>query len=126
MTARYHHIKANIDNPMLVASNGYAGLDLVLWSISETPDFHMLPHAQRLHGNSCIGYCSYTIAAGLACFWFVIVVPHYSILGKRYAYAVLKGSFSRASCIRLDRWKVLEVGQPLWQGRLGYVDLIRP
>ncbi|ROW00577.1 hypothetical protein VSDG_03191 [Cytospora chrysosperma] len=33
MTARYNHIRANVNNPMLSASNGYTGLDLVLWSI---------------------------------------------------------------------------------------------
>ncbi|KAF3765336.1 hypothetical protein M406DRAFT_329250 [Cryphonectria parasitica EP155] len=48
MTARFLNIKATEGNPMLIASNGYTGLDLYLWSIR---------------------YCSETIAAGLGCFW---------------------------------------------------------
>ncbi|ROV92209.1 hypothetical protein VMCG_09304 [Cytospora schulzeri] len=58
MTARYNHIQINAHNPMLSASNGYTGLDLVLWSIR---------------------FGSYTIAAGLACFWFVTVEARYSL-----------------------------------------------
>lgn len=33
-TARFHHIKADADNPLLAATGGVTGLDLALWSIS--------------------------------------------------------------------------------------------
>lgn len=33
-TARFHHIRANVGNPLLAASNGVTGLELVLWTIS--------------------------------------------------------------------------------------------
>lgn len=76
MEARFEHIKENVGNPWLSASNGYTGLDFILWTISTSPSKHVSsctaladPGEPLLISRHPLGYTTQTIAAGLACFW---------------------------------------------------------